>query len=343
MFVISLPIRADYDACIKPRNSFSQNTISDIQWSINDSMLYVATMGTIWKISLDHSSLEPLHQICVGRFPVIEISETYYAVGSDFLPRLFIYDSASDDLRYELDLPSENVRTVAFNDTENYVALSSSRWDETGFFDTDRNVEVWDFATSEIAAELISNGNDGLYLPFTPSVNFLTDDTIVVYGIDVEDAWNPHQPIVYIWNWRTNVVETIDIETGAIMQMVDAEIAAINKQGDASISVQMIRLLPTVHYGSPQSYDIALGEYFETRTATQVNNHLLAIENQDGYIWIIDLEEERIVQSRSLEGFPNVLSFDHSGERLALGYQNGMIQIWDLPSDTVVTVDNVFE
>jgi WD40 repeat protein len=343
MFLISLPIKADYDACIQPRNSFSQNTVSDIQWSYNDNTLYVATMGTIWKLSLDHSSIEPLHLVCEGRFPVIEISETYYAVGSDFLPRLFIYDSARDDLRHELDLPSENVRTIAFNDTENYIALSSSQWDETGFFDTDRNVEVWDFVTGEIVAELISNENDGLYLPFAPSVSFLPDDTIVVYGIDAEDAGNPHQPIVYIWNWRTNVVETMDIEADTIVQMADSDIVVINKQGDASISVQMIRLLPTVQYRSPQSYDIALGEYFETRTATHVNDYLLAIENQDGYIWIIDLEEERIVQSRRLEGFPSVLSIDHSGERLALGYQNGVIQIWDLPSDTVVTVDNVFE
>jgi WD40 repeat protein len=344
-FLLTLPTQANNEACIEPRNGYAGDIIADIQWSLDDSTFYISTMGKVWAYEVDEEQPRLVHNVCDGRFPVIGISEISYAVGSDFLPVLSIYDMETDELLYEIAIASENIRSIAFDSSGDYVALSTSNWTEDGFFDINRNIEIWNFRTGELLAELVPDENDpdAVYLPFGSRVSFIADDTVLVAGIDMENAFVLSQPMVYLWNWQTHAIESVNIEADTMIKVVGSDLAIIDKYGDASINLQVVHLLPKLQVDASLSYDILLGDYSETRFSGSSKSSLLAIENREGQIWVIDLNQEQIIDSRILESFATTLAFNHAGQRIALGYHDGTIQLWDLLSDSIVTIGDVIE
>jgi WD40 repeat protein len=164
-----------------------------------------------------------------------------------------------------------------------------------------------------------------------------------VAGIDMENAFVLSQPMVYLWNWQTHAIESVNIEADTMIKVVGSDLAIIDKYGDASINLQVVHLLPKLQVDASLSYDILLGDYSETRFSGSSKSSLLAIENREGQIWVIDLNQEQIIDSRILESFATTLAFNHAGQRIALGYHDGTIQLWDLLSDSIVTIGDVIE
>jgi WD40 repeat protein len=341
--LFSTPVKATNNACIEPRNSISQDTVANIQWALDNNSIYISTMGTVWKLGNDNS-LELLHTICDGRFPVIAVSEMYYAIGSSFLPRVLIYDTVTNQLFREITIPYENTRFIDFSVTEANLVLSTSNWDETGFFDIDRNIELWDINTGEVLKELIPNetDSDSIYLALGSNANFLSNDAVLVAGVDREDPGRPPQPLVYLWNWQTGSVEQLTIDANIGLGIANSSLVSINSR-EGGIEVQTTNLLPIVDVASSQHYDISLEGNFEIALFSNGEDSLLALENQDGYIWVIDLNIGQIAYSRDIGSFATVIAFDHQGQQLALGYQDGIVQVWNLSSDAINTLGDVFE
>ena len=345
--ILSLPqiLVAQDDPCIEPRNSYAEDNVVDIHWSPSDTELYVSTMGKVSVYEMDgDDSQVVIHEFCAGRFPEIAVSDSYYAVGSDFLPIVSVYDTETNNLVYQLDIDSENVRSISFNQTENLIAVSKSNYDEGGFFDIDRNIEVWDFQNGEVLATLMPEENlDSLYLPFDTDVAFLEENLVLITGVDQEDAFVSTQPFVMVWNWRTGEISDSGIEANTLLQVIDSwRLVIIDSDQDSKISLQLMRLQQDFHLEESHIYDIEIEDMLMTRFSVNAYDSLLAIENAEGHIWIIDLAKQKIVLYREFERFANSISFDHAGQHLALGYHDGTLEVWDIQNDTIALIGHVF-
>jgi hypothetical protein len=215
---------AQDDECIEPRNDYTEDTIGDIKWSGDNTTLYVSTMGKVWIHKVDsEASITVVHEICEGRFPEIAVSPTYYAIGSDFLSTVSIYNTMTNALVYKIAIDKENVRSIGINENQDSIVVSTSNYTEDGFFDIDRNVEIWNFINGTILGSLVAESNEqDLYLPFNTNVTFLSDSLILLTGVDEENSFAETPTfLTTTWNWQTGEIRTVDIESNALLKILD--------------------------------------------------------------------------------------------------------------------------
>ena len=336
---------ASSSLCIEPRNSFSQDGFADLQWSPDDTLLYVSTMGRVSIFGPDESpSPIVIHEVCAGRFPVIGVTNSYYAIGSDFLPALMIYATETHRMTYQLTTEYENIRSVGFSDAGAQVVMSTSNYDEGGFFDIDRNIEVRDYQSGDTMAELLTDGaSDAPYLPYDANVAFASAEIVAVMGMDLENAFVLYQPLSYLWNWRTGEVRQIDLEVDSWGVMMDASTLVVpNATEGRTLSLQLITLQPEFRIQSPLVFDIPVEDPAHLRLSANAGRSLLAIADDRGQLWIVDLVAQEIIAHQELQRHATRIALDHAGQRLALGYRDGTLEVWDLTTGTVIALDSIF-
>ena len=345
LFLLSPQVDASNSLCIEPRNSYDQDSFADLQWSPDDTLLYVSTMGRVSIFGLDESSSSTvIYEVCEGRFPVIGVTNSYYAIGSDFLPALMIYAAETHRLAYQLTTEYENIRSVGFSGAGAQVVMSTSNYDADGFSDIDRNIEVRDYRTGDTMAELLTDGaSDAPYLPYDANVAFASAEIVAVMGMDLENAFVLYQPFAYLWNWRTDEVRQIDLEVDSWGVMLDAStLAVLNATEGRALSLRLITLQPEFRIQSPLVFDIPVEDPAHLRLSANAGRSLLAIADDRGPLWIVDLVAQEIITHQELQRPATRIALDHAGRRLALGYQGGTLEVWDLTTGTVSGLGSVF-
>jgi WD40 repeat protein len=93
----------------------------------------------------------------------------------------------------------------------------------------------------------------------------------------------------------------------------------------------------------PHAHNIKVDDILSIRLSENALKSLIAIEDKQGQVWIIDLTTQQVKAQRNFERFANSISLDYSGRYLALGYYDGTLEVWDILNDIVIPVGNLFE
>lgn len=327
------------DTCIEPRNNYSQNTISNIVWADDTSTIYVSTMGQVLVKEINASQTAAMiHQVCPGRFPEVSANNSYYVIGSDFLPSIFVYFSETNELATELNIDSENTHSIAIDILNEKIALSTSAYDADGFFTLDRNIEIREFSTGELLATLVSDNS--INLPFDASLRFITPELLLVSGIDQDDTFVELQAVAMTWNWQTGETNQIEIHPDTQIIALETRLLTLRAAGD-QIIIQEIPLLAGIDSETSFMLDIEIDNITTVTLSGNDSESLLALTSGSGYIWIVDIRSQEIILQQELTDIVRIVSFDHTGQYLALGYGDGTVEIWDWQTDRIVWTDNI--
>ncbi|MCB9461410.1 MAG: hypothetical protein H6670_17285 [Anaerolineaceae bacterium] len=330
------------DSCIEPRNSYSGDVIVGIEWAPNSQSIFVSTMGRVTIFDLTSFTKPPIvHEVCSGRFPVIGVGNAHYAIGGDFRSSILLFDLETHQLINEIEVQAENVNSIAFNETDSLIVISISDWDEGGFFDINRMLEIITIDNGEVVATLDSERDESApYLSFKMGVAFMSDGRVLATGLDQEDSFVETQPIVILWDWQNSESSTVEVEPNKLIGLLDEmSLVTLEIIGRDEILLQTTNLESHDPLSSA-SYAIAATELADIELATTSELSLIAIENSERHVWIIDLSSQTITNERQLEGYAIEMAFNQSGNQLAIGYGSGNVEVWNLETGEISPIGN---